>query len=109
VYRGLPSYCHTPPPSRKLSSSVNHYTADHSSSQGYAADHPDIELLRLRDYTIGRKITDEEVLGDEGLDRIAALLACIKPFVSFHFHHRLPRYACGGFCLGGHPGGGLGP
>ena len=49
--------------------------------QGYSADHADIDLLRLRNYTVGRTIQDDELL-DRGLDRIAELLTCMKPFVS---------------------------
>ena len=51
-------------------------------SQGYGADHANIDLLRLRNYTIGTKLTDDQVLGVEGLHRIADLLSCMKPFVS---------------------------
>jgi len=54
-------------------------------TQGYGADHADIELLRLRNYTIGSKMADDELLGEGGIDRIAALLACMKPFVSPRF------------------------
>lgn len=50
--------------------------------QGYDSEHPDIDLLRLRNYTIGRDLTDEEVLGENGRSRIADLLAAMQPFVS---------------------------
>ncbi|KAK3622124.1 hypothetical protein LTR56_022350 [Elasticomyces elasticus] len=49
--------------------------------KGYDATHTDIDLLRLRNYTIGRKLKDDEVL--DGMDRIANLLACMKPFITF--------------------------
>ena len=48
----------------------------------YEADHPEIALLRLRNYTIGRKLKDEEVLGKGALDKIADLLGILTPFVS---------------------------
>ncbi|KAK5115440.1 hypothetical protein LTR85_009900 [Meristemomyces frigidus] len=51
--------------------------------KGYGADHADIELLRLRNYTIGRNLSDEEVLGTGGLDRIADYLSCMKPFITY--------------------------
>jgi hypothetical protein len=50
--------------------------------QGYDAEHKDIDLLRLRNYTIGRKVSENEVVGAGGLSRICELLACMKPFVS---------------------------
>lgn len=51
------------------------------SVQGFDADHADIDLLRLRNYTIGRKLTDDELLTG-GFDRITELLGCMQPFVS---------------------------
>ena len=50
--------------------------------QDYTEDHPNIELLRLRNYTMGRKLKDDEVLGPGGLSRIVDLLATLTPFVS---------------------------
>lgn len=67
--------------------------------QGYDADHPDIDLLRLRNYTIGRKLTEAEVVGDGGLDRIAELLGCMKPFVSLPFRSAVSALRCGIFFL----------
>lgn len=55
--------------------------ADRLFSQGYDADHRDIDLLRLKNYTVGCKLTDEEVTGKGGLERISTLLTCMKPFV----------------------------
>lgn len=45
-------------------------------------DHKDIDLLRLRSFTLGKKLSDEAVVGPKGMDRIAELIACIEPFVS---------------------------
>ena len=45
-------------------------------------DHKDIDLLRLRSFTLGKKLSDEEVVGPKGMDRIAELISCIEPFVS---------------------------
>ena len=44
-------------------------------------DHPNIDLLRLRNFTIGRKVKDEEVLGPGGLDKLVDLLGTLTPFV----------------------------
>lgn len=54
-------------------------------AQGFDATHPDIDLLRLRNFTIGRALADEEVLGEQGAERIVELLSCMKPFVSTAF------------------------
>ena len=51
-------------------------------SAGFDGEHPDIDLLRLRNYTIGASLADEDVLGEHGMHRIADLLASLKPFVS---------------------------
>ena len=48
----------------------------------YDADHKDILLLRLRNFTIGRRLKDEEVVGEGGLERVMGLMGCLVPFVS---------------------------
>jgi hypothetical protein len=54
------------------------------SSQGYDANHPDIDLMRLRNYTIGASLTEEELLRPGGgLERVSELLGSLKPFVSW--------------------------
>ncbi|KAL9626117.1 MAG: hypothetical protein Q9204_007567 [Flavoplaca sp. TL-2023a] len=51
--------------------------------KGYDAENPNISLLRLRNYTIGRKLSDEEVVGPKAPERIAALMATLKPFITY--------------------------
>ncbi|OCK79759.1 hypothetical protein K432DRAFT_382782 [Lepidopterella palustris CBS 459.81] len=51
--------------------------------KGYENDHKDIELLRLRSYTIGKKLGDDEVVGAKGLERIAELISCLVPFITY--------------------------
>ena len=51
--------------------------------KGYDVDNPNIDLLKLRNYTIGKKLKDDEVLGAGGLDRITNLLGTLTPFVSY--------------------------
>ena len=51
--------------------------------KGYETDNPNIDLLKLRNYTIGKKLKDEEVLGPGGLGRIAELIGILTPFVSY--------------------------
>lgn len=54
--------------------------------QGYDADNPNVDLLRLKNFTIGRKLKDEEVAGSGFMDSIAGLVATMTPFVSLlHF------------------------
>jgi len=53
--------------------------------QGYDADNPNIELLRLRNFTIGKALSDEEVINPNGLDTIVDLIAAMVPFVSLSF------------------------
>ena len=56
--------------------------ADRYDYQGYDKEHVDIELLRLKNFTLGARLSDEEVAGAKGLERIAELIACLVPFVS---------------------------
>lgn len=49
----------------------------------YSADHKYIHMLRLRNYTLGRKMADDEVTGDGGLDRVAAVIADMVLFVTY--------------------------
>lgn len=56
--------------------------ADRYCTQGYEHDHRDIELLRLRNFTMGKNLADDEVIGSKGLERIAELVHCMVPFVS---------------------------
>ena len=51
--------------------------------KGYEKDNPNIDLLKLRNFTIGRKLKDEEVLGPGGLGRIVELIGVLTPFVSY--------------------------
>ncbi|OAL19736.1 hypothetical protein AYO22_09263 [Fonsecaea multimorphosa] len=49
---------------------------------GYEADNPNIELLRLRNFTLGKRIPDEQVIGEQGLPTILELIRVMVPFVS---------------------------
>ncbi|RMD43146.1 hypothetical protein DV735_g2013, partial [Chaetothyriales sp. CBS 134920] len=49
---------------------------------GYAADNPNIELLRLRSFTMGKRLSEAEVLAPNALSRITELIAVMVPFVS---------------------------
>ncbi|OAG05110.1 uncharacterized protein CC84DRAFT_1165439 [Paraphaeosphaeria sporulosa] len=51
--------------------------------KGYDSDHKDIDLLRLRNFTLGTKLSDNEVVGANGLDRIAEIIGCMVPFITY--------------------------
>jgi uncharacterized protein (TIGR02453 family) len=46
---------------------------------GFPADHPDAELLKLKDVTFGRRLGDEEAFAPDLPDRLAADLAAAVP------------------------------
>ncbi|KIW71415.1 hypothetical protein, variant 1 [Phialophora macrospora] len=50
--------------------------------KGYEADNPNIELLRLRNFTLGKRVPDEKVVGEQGLHTILELISVMVPFVS---------------------------
>ncbi|KXT02513.1 hypothetical protein AC578_4192 [Pseudocercospora eumusae] len=49
----------------------------------YDANHPDIALLRLKNYTMIRKLADDEVLGETGFRRIAQLMETLAPWITY--------------------------
>ena len=51
--------------------------------KGYEKDNPNIDLLKLRNFTIGKKLRDEEGLGAGGLGRIVGLIGVLAPFVAY--------------------------
>ncbi|RVX69382.1 hypothetical protein B0A52_06978 [Exophiala mesophila] len=51
--------------------------------QGYEADHRSIELLRLRNFTIGKRLPDEQIVGSHGLEVILQLIGVMVPFVAY--------------------------
>ncbi|KAI1626710.1 hypothetical protein EDD37DRAFT_676358 [Exophiala viscosa] len=51
--------------------------------KGYDADNPNIEMLRLRNFTLGKAIPDEKVLSEHGLQNILDLIGVLVPFVTY--------------------------
>ncbi|KIW71416.1 hypothetical protein, variant 2 [Phialophora macrospora] len=51
--------------------------------KGYEADNPNIELLRLRNFTLGKRVPDEKVVGEQGLHTILELISVMVPFVTY--------------------------
>ncbi|KAF1851766.1 uncharacterized protein K460DRAFT_362513 [Cucurbitaria berberidis CBS 394.84] len=62
---------------------TNQASALKRNPKGYDHDHKDIKLLRLRNFTIGRKLLDDEVVGPEGLDRVAEVILSMVPFITY--------------------------
>ncbi|KAJ5600602.1 Conserved hypothetical protein CHP02453 [Penicillium hetheringtonii] len=60
----------------------NRESALKTKPKGYEADNPNIQLLRLRSFTIGRPISDAEIMATDAQHRIAALIGVMEPFVS---------------------------
>lgn len=53
-----------------------------SDNQGFEADHKDIALLRLKNFTLHRKLLDSEVVNPNAVGHIVGLIAQLVPFVS---------------------------
>lgn len=53
--------------------------------QGYEADHPNIDLLRLRNFTIGKRLSDEDIRSEGVLQKIMGLIQAMFPFVTAPF------------------------
>ncbi|CAG8890418.1 unnamed protein product [Penicillium egyptiacum] len=51
--------------------------------KGYEADNKNIKLLRLRSFTIGKPIADDELTRDDAQEKIAALVRVMEPFVTY--------------------------
>ncbi|KAJ5110169.1 hypothetical protein N7532_002814 [Penicillium argentinense] len=60
----------------------NRESALKTKPKGYEADNPNILLLRLRSFTVGRPIADAEMLAPDAQERIAALIGAMEPLVS---------------------------
>ncbi|QQK44382.1 TIGR02453 family protein [Penicillium digitatum] len=61
----------------------NRESALKTKPKGYEADNKNIKLLRLRSFTIGKPISDEELTGDDAQEKIAALVGVMEPFVTY--------------------------
>lgn len=50
---------------------------------GYAIDHPDIEFLRLKSFTISKSYEDQVLLNDNADSKILETIAALQPFQEF--------------------------
>jgi uncharacterized protein (TIGR02453 family) len=51
--------------------------------RGYAADHPDLELLRLKQITVIHTVTDKELLSPSVVQSSVAIFKTMKPFLDY--------------------------
>ncbi|KAF3905185.1 hypothetical protein AA313_de0207140 [Arthrobotrys entomopaga] len=51
--------------------------------KGYDKAHPDIDLLRLKSYTVGKRITDEEILLPNSLNFLVDIVRVMEPFITY--------------------------
>ena len=51
--------------------------------KGYEADNPNIELLKLKNFTIGKSLKDEEITDSKVIDTVSQLIATMAPFVTY--------------------------
>ncbi|KAJ5932043.1 Conserved hypothetical protein CHP02453 [Penicillium verrucosum] len=61
----------------------NRESALKTKPKGYEADNENIKLLRLRSFTIGKPIPDEELTGDDVQEKIATWVGVMEPFVTY--------------------------
>ncbi|EFW16326.1 conserved hypothetical protein [Coccidioides posadasii str. Silveira] len=59
------------------------HSATQRSLPGYSSENKNIELLRLRSFTLNKQLRDEDLLGPEALDRIASIIGIMVPFVTY--------------------------
>ncbi|EER36782.1 conserved hypothetical protein [Histoplasma capsulatum H143] len=51
--------------------------------EGYDADNKNIDLLRLRSFTMSKKLQDKDLLGPTSRDRVARIVGIMEPFVTY--------------------------
>ncbi|KAI1153749.1 hypothetical protein F4825DRAFT_238941 [Nemania diffusa] len=58
--------------------------------KGFNPDHRDIQLLKLRNYTAGCQIPDEDLRGDDAQEKIMNIIRAMVPFITFLNHVVMP-------------------
>ncbi|OJJ38187.1 hypothetical protein ASPWEDRAFT_35776 [Aspergillus wentii DTO 134E9] len=61
----------------------NKETALKTKPKGYNVDNENIQLLRLRNFTIGRPLADAELMSPNAQEKIATLIGIMEPFVTY--------------------------
>ncbi|KAI9373621.1 hypothetical protein BJX61DRAFT_533018 [Aspergillus egyptiacus] len=67
----------------KAFAAANQEGALKSRPKGYDADHPDVQLLRLRNYHVTKQVDDEIFTAEDGQEKIIHIISTLQPFVTF--------------------------
>lgn len=67
----------------KAFAAANKSNALKKKPKDYEADHPEIELLKLRNFTISSKLSDSQITDRNILDQMTALMIDMEPFVTY--------------------------
>ncbi|EEH16393.2 hypothetical protein PABG_06480 [Paracoccidioides brasiliensis Pb03] len=51
--------------------------------KGYDADNKNIDLIRLRGFTMSKRLQDKDLLGPKALDKVAHIVGIMAPFVTY--------------------------
>ncbi|KAL4989474.1 hypothetical protein BDW68DRAFT_156879 [Aspergillus falconensis] len=63
--------------------SQNSESALKTKPKGYEHDNENIQLLRLRSFTVGKRIPDADLVSPDAQDKIATLIGIMEPFVTY--------------------------
>ncbi|KAI9054008.1 hypothetical protein LZ554_002952 [Drepanopeziza brunnea f. sp. 'monogermtubi'] len=58
--------------------------------KGFDADHKDIELLKLRNFVLTKKLSDADIVGKDSLKVIGDIMEAIEPFITYLNHTVMP-------------------
>ncbi|CAI0649309.1 unnamed protein product [Colletotrichum noveboracense] len=62
---------------------VNKGNALKKRPMNYSADHRDIELLKLRNFTISKKVDDQIFTQEDAQEKVCEVIAAMEPFITF--------------------------
>jgi uncharacterized protein (TIGR02453 family) len=51
--------------------------------KGYAADHPQIELLRFKSFVVSHPLSNDTLLSEQAASQVLSLMKAMRPFVNF--------------------------
>ncbi len=66
--------------------------------KGFIPDHRDMALLRLRNFTVGKKLDDGVFTSEQGLEEVAGVVGALVGFVSISFLVCCLMGVCGWCC-----------
>jgi uncharacterized protein (TIGR02453 family) len=71
------------PDFQRYFSGLDRYDSLKRPPKGYPADHPDVEWLKLKSFTISHRLTDKEILSQDLPTRVTEIFGAIKRFNDF--------------------------